>query len=45
MFVTVISDKILQISTNYCAQLTGFDKTVSSKKQKKIEPHLSDSIL
>lgn len=35
MFVTVISDKILQISTNYYAQLTGFDKTVSSKKQKK----------
>lgn len=35
MFVTVIFDKILQISTNYYAQLAEFDKTVSSKKVKK----------
>lgn len=32
MFVTVISDKILQISTNCCAQLTGFDKLLCSAR-------------
>ena len=35
MFVTVISDKILQISTNCCAQLIEFDKTANSKRAKK----------